>query len=69
MFDEIRSGVAKLQKEQDEFKRDFGKKSTEGDASDATSGSKENVRGAVNFAASLKKVVWSMHVLCSIPWY
>ena len=47
MFDEIRSGVAKLQKEQDEFKREFGKKSTEGDAGDATSGRKENVRVAV----------------------
>ena len=55
MFDEIRSGVAKLQKEQDEFKREFGKKSTEGDAGDATSGSKENTGGVVNFAASLKK--------------
>ena len=55
MFDEIRSGVAKLQKEQDEFKREFGKKSTEGDAGDATSGSKENIRGAVSFATALKK--------------
>ena len=52
MLDEIRSGVAKLQKEQRGFKREFGKNSTEGDEGDVTSGSKEKRSRCGQFCGS-----------------